>query len=139
MANQEKIEKRINSGSNSKYNKNLMELLPCFLNLYGLERERLVIMRDKLNCLRQKTRGTKGDYLVSTSVRILKDITDEKPSDRGRHFVSDHAFVRYFERVLGLDVNHIKNKIAEDVKNKQVSHIVYNGKMITILGGEDKK
>jgi hypothetical protein len=63
---------------------------------------------------------------------------------RQPHPVTDHAVIRYLERVLGLDVDGLRDKIAEDIRpalrtgasaiTKQgFKYMIVDGALVTIL------
>jgi IS4 transposase len=47
--------------------------------------------------------------------------------------ITDHAIVRYLERVRGKNVEKIKSDILKGLKNKEFWYVVKDGHLITVI------
>ena len=57
--------------------------------------------------------------VVKTKIKVLQRELQEAGTDR--HQVSDHALVRYLERIHGIDVGRLKDLIFEKHCSKQIA------------------
>jgi hypothetical protein len=60
--------------------------------------------------------------IVKTKIKALQREIEGSSSARDAHQVSDHALVRYLERVHGVDVNRLKDLIFEKHCRKQIKN-----------------
>lgn len=49
-------------------------------------------------------------------------------------YITEHAVVRYMERIMHLDIDHIKTLVAEGVLNGTLEYKSYGNKIKTIIG-----
>jgi predicted nucleic acid-binding Zn-ribbon protein len=88
------------------------------------------------------------DKLRSIEDRIKK--LSEKAAENGEVIVSEHAFLRYFERVLGYDLEDIRKKILNPTAEAAIKQFksgvfpgqgfklrVRNNKVVTLLTKEE--
>lgn len=105
--------------------------------LSSLTGEQLLIKRHRLNLLANKAGNKEKPYVYAAIFFLKKNLkivhTQQK---RHTHIMTDHAFCRYLERIEKLDVNHLKN-LALGKLNKD-SAIYYNGRIVTVLAGDQK-
>lgn len=102
-----------------------------------------VLTEDKL-VLEEKIKREKD-----TINKLEKDIKNIRDNVNGRLVVSEHALLRYFERVLNYDLEEIKKKIVPDTVETAIKTMgsgtfptethklkVKNGIVVTILTDE---
>lgn len=79
--------------------------------------------------------------------QIKQQIDSLKSKDVGKIIVSEHSLLRYIERVLGIDLNVLRNKILSDDDAKVISALgngtfpkdgfkikIKDGVVVTVLG-----
>ena len=79
--------------------------------------------------------------------QIKQQIDSLKSKDVGKIIVSEHSLLRYIERVLGIDLNVLRNKILSDEDAKVISALgngtfpkdgfkikIKDGVVVTVLG-----
>lgn len=102
-------------------------------------------LNEMLESLRLKQQETETELSVlkkEHKVRLdkIKDIKKQleklkKKNQPAEITISDHALIRYMERILGADVKELKNKLITDNLKNQVSTLGPNG---TYSAGEYK-
>lgn len=79
--------------------------------------------------------------------QIKQQMDNLKSKDTGKIIVSEHSLLRYIERVLGIDLNVLRNKILSDDDAKVISALgngtfpkdgfkikIKDGVVVTVLG-----
>ncbi len=78
---------------------------------------------------------TSESLCIKAQLKILSTEIARHPRQlkRRKHDiqVSDHALVRYIEKMMGFDVEAIRKKIATPALMNQIRHLGYNGTFLT--------
>ena len=90
---------------------------------------------DKLIQLKVEKSGLDKDIFNYTKKKssLESQIKDLKNAMR-ETIVSDHAIVRYFERVLGIDIDDVKEEILKQERHKNV---VKDNTIVTVIENEE--
>lgn len=124
-------------GSNHPSAQNLYKLLPELLELKSKNFNQLKKIREKLNALSLKYRGTKHHSTVCSVISVLKLVAQPPQGvewdSNYKHAISDHALCMYLERYRGLDTLALKDHILAQIDTEIHDYIFKDGTIITVL------
>lgn len=109
------------------------------------KKEQLELIRK--NIINDIEENQKKSNELKQQINLINiDINELKNREDGKVVVSEHAMLRYIERVLGIDLDELNKKIINETDAKQISSLgnctyskdgfklkVKNNKVITIL------
>lgn len=76
---------------------------------------RLTVAKTELEAAREETRAAqKKEASCQSAVREIQNKIETLQASTKEPIVSEHAFLRYFERVKGYDLNVVRNEILNE-------------------------
>lgn len=107
-------------------------------DLVDLQGSKYRRIRDYLNSLLCPKGNAVFNVQITSLIWMIKKYSGTKniviPKDE-KNLMSDHCFVRYLERELGVDVLRAKDRVLEDIKKSGLTEnlVTVNGRYVTYI------